>query len=90
MARNYKRDRRGRFARTNGGAGKAVRRGALRGGATPVGLAYAAGAVGFAKGAGGVGALAASGLIGVPLIPLAAGVGAAAGYGVHRARRNRR
>jgi len=91
--RNYKRDARGRFAKVQGQkvtAGKSIRRGAGLGAAAPVAAAYGAGAVGFAKGAGGLGALAASGAIGVPLIPLAAGVGAATGGAVYLARRRRR
>jgi hypothetical protein len=93
MARNYKRDKRGRFARVNSkrsGAGRSVRRGAVRGAAVPVAAAYGAGLVGLAKGAGGVGAFAASGLVGAPLIPLAAGVGAVAGGVSYAARRRRR
>jgi hypothetical protein len=91
--RNYKRDSRGRFAKVAGkkvGAGKSIRRGAIMGGASPVAAAYGAGALGLAKGTGGAAAFAASGLIGAPLIPLAAGIGATAGGAVYLARRRRR
>ncbi len=93
MARNYRRDRLGRFANRNGGAGRQIRRGAARGaGAGALGLTALPIAVSLGAGAklsalGVTGAAIQGGVLGGPAGALG---GAAIAGGLYIARRKRR